>query len=73
MLHAADHLQFAAWLEVNHQSAAEVWLAIATKGSGLPSVTASEAIDVALCFGWIDGQRKALDDQHFLQRYCPRR
>jgi uncharacterized protein YdeI (YjbR/CyaY-like superfamily) len=46
---------------------------IAKKGSGIASVTHDEALDVALCFGWIDAQRKPLDDTYFLQRFCPRR
>jgi uncharacterized protein YdeI (YjbR/CyaY-like superfamily) len=50
-----------------------VWLKIAKKGSGIASVTAAEAIDVALCYGWIDGQRKSLDATYFLQKLTPRR
>jgi uncharacterized protein YdeI (YjbR/CyaY-like superfamily) len=50
-----------------------VWPKIAKKGSGLVSITVAEALDVALCYGWIDGQRKALDQRHYLQRYTPRR
>jgi uncharacterized protein YdeI (YjbR/CyaY-like superfamily) len=61
------------WLGEHHDSPDGVWLKIAKKASGLRTVTAPEALDVALCFGWIDGQRKALDDTHFLQRYTPRR
>ena len=53
--------------------ATEVWLRIAKKGSGLASLSIGEALDGALCFGWIDGQRRGLDDVSFLQRYCPRR
>jgi uncharacterized protein YdeI (YjbR/CyaY-like superfamily) len=62
-----------AWLEENHAASPGVWLKIAKKGSGHRSVTHSEALDVALRFGWIDGQRKALDDAWFLQRFTPRR
>jgi uncharacterized protein YdeI (YjbR/CyaY-like superfamily) len=62
-----------AWLEKHHETAAEAWLRIAKKGSGLSSVSIGEALDGALCFGWIDGQRRGLDDVSFLQRYCPRR
>lgn len=69
----ADSAEFEAWLDENHASAPEVWIEIAKKGSGIPSITASEAIDCVLAFGWIDAQRKALDERYFLQRYCPRR
>jgi len=62
-----------AWLEEHHSTAGEVWLRIAKKGSGLPSLSIADALDGALCFGWIDGQRRRLDDVSFLQRYCPRR
>ena len=51
----------------------ELWLKIHKKGSGLPTVTNAQALDVALCWGWIDGIRKSLDEQSFLQRYTPRR
>ena len=65
--------EFAAWMEANHASADGLWLKVAKKGSGVPSVYTPEALDVALCYGWIDGQRKSLDDSHFLQKYTPRR
>ena len=51
----------------------ELWLKIHKKGSGLPTVTSAQALDVALCWGWIDGIRKAFDERSFLQRYTPRR
>jgi len=50
-----------------------IWLKIAKKGSGLPSITIVEALDVALCHGWIDGQRLGLDDSYYLQKCTPRR
>ena len=62
-----------AWLEEEHERANEVWLKIAKKASGIESVTHAEALEVALCFGWIDGQRKAFDSDWFLQRFTPRR
>lgn len=62
-----------AWLEAEHERADEVWLKIAKKRSGIDSVTHAEALEVALCFGWIDGQRKAFDADWFLQRFTPRR
>jgi uncharacterized protein YdeI (YjbR/CyaY-like superfamily) len=64
---------FEAWLRANHASESELWLKIHKKGSGLPSVTADEAIDSALCWGWIDGLRKGFDERSFLQRFTPRR
>jgi uncharacterized protein YdeI (YjbR/CyaY-like superfamily) len=60
------------WLEANHAESAGVWLKIAKKASGIETVTHAEALEVALCFGWIDGQRKAFDEIHFLQRFTPR-
>jgi uncharacterized protein YdeI (YjbR/CyaY-like superfamily) len=64
---------FAAWMKANHARETELWLKIHKKGSGLPSVTIAQALDVVLCWGWIDGIRKSFDDQSFLQRYTPRR
>ena len=61
------------WLEGNHTSADGVWLGIAKKGAPEPSVTYGEALEVALCFGWIDSQKRGLDETHFLQRFTPRR
>jgi len=62
-----------AWLEENHASCEGVWLKIAKKGAAEPSVTYGEALQLALCFGWIDSQKRGFDDQHFLQRFTPRR
>ena len=61
------------WMRRNHARETELWLRIYKKGSGVPTVTNAQALDVALCWGWIDGIRKALDEQSFLQRYSPRR
>lgn len=63
---------FYRWLGDNHDKADELWIKIHKVGSGLPSITAKEAIDVVLCWGWIDGIRKGFDDKSFLQRYTPR-
>lgn len=68
-----DAAAFEAWLEANHASAPGVWLRIAKKDAGVATVTYAEALDVALCFGWIDGQRRAHDASWFLQRFTPRR
>lgn len=64
---------FEAWLSKNHASETEIWLKVHKKGSGLQSVTCAQALDVALCWGWIDGIRKAFDQRSFLQRYTPRK
>ncbi len=64
---------FEKWLSANHARETEIWLKIHKKDSGLPTVTAPEALDVALCWGWIDGIRKGFDERSFLQRYTPRR
>ena len=63
---------FHKWLARNHDKADEVWIKIHKVGSGLKSITPKEAIDVVLCWGWIDGLRKGFDDKSFLQRYSPR-
>lgn len=67
-----DAASFYQWLAKNHDKADEVWIKIHKKASGLKSITDKEAIDVALCWGWIDAIRKGFDDRSFLQRYCPR-
>ncbi len=64
---------FESWLRKNHAREREVWLRIFKKGSGVPSITIAEALDVVLCWGWIDGIRKAFDECSYLQRYTPRR
>lgn len=64
---------WAAWLAKNHGASSGVWLRLAKKSSGASSVTYAEAIDVALCYGWIDGQKKSESEQHWLQRFVPRK
>jgi uncharacterized protein YdeI (YjbR/CyaY-like superfamily) len=64
---------FEAWLRANHARETEIWLRIYKKDSGKPTVTIAQALDVALCWGWIDGIRKAFDEDSYLQRYTPRR
>jgi uncharacterized protein YdeI (YjbR/CyaY-like superfamily) len=61
------------WLEDNHSAVEGIWLKIAKKGSGERSVTYAEALELALAFGWIDSQKRGLDETHFLQRFTPRR
>lgn len=67
-----DAASFSAWLAEHHDSWPEVWIKIHKVGSGLASITAKEAIDVVLCWGWIDAVRKGFDERSFLQRYTPR-
>ena len=64
---------FESWLKKHHATSDGLWLRIAKRGAAEPSVTYPEAVEIALCWGWIDGQKKSLDDQHFLQRFTPRR
>jgi uncharacterized protein YdeI (YjbR/CyaY-like superfamily) len=64
---------FEAWLSQHHDTEPELWLKIHKKDTGLPTVTYAEALDVALCWGWIDGQKKGFDEKSFLQRFCPRK
>ncbi|KAK4188560.1 bacteriocin-protection, YdeI or OmpD-associated-domain-containing protein [Podospora australis] len=72
--HFPDAKAWETWLEIHHATETlGIWMKISKKGSGIPSVTYDEAIDCALCFGWIDGQRKSHDAQHFIQRFTPRR
>ncbi|MEO6510119.1 MAG: YdeI/OmpD-associated family protein [Nocardioides sp.] len=73
MLDLPDVAAWEAWLEAHHESEHEVWLRIAKRHSGLATISIADALDGALCFGWIDGQRRGLDEVSFLQRYCPRR
>jgi len=68
-----DAAEFEAWLFANADLQVGVWLKIAKKGSGIPSLTGDEAVDLGLCYGWISGQRKSLDEVHYLQKYVPRR
>jgi uncharacterized protein YdeI (YjbR/CyaY-like superfamily) len=62
-----------AWMRKKHASASELWIKVHKKSSGLASVTPAEALDVMLCWGWIDGLRRGFDERSFLQRYSPRR
>ncbi|MDQ5871702.1 MAG: YdeI/OmpD-associated family protein [Acidobacteriota bacterium] len=66
-------VSFEAWLGANHARETELWLRIYKKDSGVPTVTHPQALDVALCWGWIDGIRKAFDERSFLQRFTPRK
>jgi uncharacterized protein YdeI (YjbR/CyaY-like superfamily) len=67
------HTAFEAWLAKNHAGETELWLRIHKKDSGVPTVTHAQALEVALCWGWIDGIRKTFDEGSFLQRFSPRK
>ncbi|MEV0357258.1 YdeI/OmpD-associated family protein [Nocardia sp. NPDC050697] len=73
IIDCADAAEWERWLAANHERAAEVWVRIAKKGAGRASVTITEALDGALCVGWIDSHRRGVDAEHYLQRYSPRR
>jgi uncharacterized protein YdeI (YjbR/CyaY-like superfamily) len=64
--------KWAAWLTKQHDRSAGVWLKLAKKDSELSSVTYEEALDVALCYGWVDGQKKGFNDKYWLQKFTPR-
>ena len=68
-----DAEEFDTWLAERHDHQPGVWLKLAKRSSGIPSMTSDEAVDVGLCWGWISGQRRALDDTWYLQKYVPRR
>jgi uncharacterized protein YdeI (YjbR/CyaY-like superfamily) len=65
--------EFEAWMEEHHDSSDGIWIKFAKKGSGIESLVYAPALQVALCFGWIDGQAKSVDDRYYLQRFTPRR
>jgi uncharacterized protein YdeI (YjbR/CyaY-like superfamily) len=64
---------FEAWLAKHHADTDGLWVRFYKKASGVPTITYAEALEVALCYGWIDGQRKSLDAESFIQLYTPRR
>lgn len=72
-LRFATQADFERWLASQHTSSDGVWLLIAKAGAREPSITYPQAVESALCFGWIDGHKKGLDDQHWVQRFTPRR
>jgi uncharacterized protein YdeI (YjbR/CyaY-like superfamily) len=73
VLELATQADWERWLDANHGDADAVWLKFAKKGSGVETVNYAEALEVALCYGWIDGQSRRLDDRFYLQRFTPRR
>ena len=73
LLHVTSQTDWEAWLAQNHADAPGVWLQIAKKGQGVTSVSYAEAVEGGLCYGWIDGQKRAYNEQFYLQRFTPRR
>ena len=71
-LYCALQAQWAQWLDQQHASSSGVWLRIAKKGAPAPSVSYAEALEVALCFGWIDGKKQSFNEHYWLQRFTPR-
>ena len=69
----ADREGLRVWLEEHHATATELWMGMYKKSSGRPSITWPEAVDEALCFGWIDGVRQRIDDESYMNRFTPRR
>ena len=65
-------VEFRAWLAAHHQTARELWVGFYKKGSGRPGITWPESVDEALCFGWIDGVRKSIDEASYMIRFTPR-
>jgi uncharacterized protein YdeI (YjbR/CyaY-like superfamily) len=70
--HFASKAKWADWLARQHDKSPGLWLKLAKKDSGIKSITYEEALDVALCYGWIDGQKKGFDDKYWLQKFTPR-
>jgi uncharacterized protein YdeI (YjbR/CyaY-like superfamily) len=69
----ASQAEWEAWLDAEHAGSDGVWIKFAKKGSGVPTVSYPEALDVALCYGWIDSQVRSLDERFYLQKFTPRR
>ena len=69
----ADREAFRAWLDEHHGTASELWMGLYKRGSGRPSISWPEAVDEALCFGWIDSVRQRIDDDSYMNRFTPRK
>ena len=65
--------EFKTWMYQYHDKKNGIWIKIAKKSSNVPSITHEEALDIALCYGWIDSLRRGLDETYFLQKFTPRR
>lgn len=73
VLFFATPAELLAWMDEHAEESDGIWLKFAKKASGIQSVVYAEAVEIALCHGWIDGQVKRLDEQHYLQKFTPRR
>jgi uncharacterized protein YdeI (YjbR/CyaY-like superfamily) len=71
-LYLTDRSQWRAWLEANYNKATEIWLVYPNKSTGKPRILYNDAVEEALCFGWIDSIQKSLDKDHAIQRFTPR-
>jgi uncharacterized protein YdeI (YjbR/CyaY-like superfamily) len=69
----ATAAEFRDWLKEHHDTADELWMGVYKKGSGIPSITWSEAVDEALCYGWVDSIRKGIDQKRYMNRFTPRK
>lgn len=69
----ASQAEWEAWLDAEHRASDGVWIKFAKKGSGVGTVVYAEALDVALCYGWIDSQMQSLDERFYVQKFTPRR
>jgi uncharacterized protein YdeI (YjbR/CyaY-like superfamily) len=71
-IYAKDRKEWRSWLQKNHQSKDHIWLIYYKKHTGQTSITYTDAVEEAICFGWIDGQIKKIDDDRYMQRFTPR-
>ena len=72
-VYARTREEFRAWLQANHESRSEIWLINFKKATGKPSIPYVEAVEEAICFGWIDGLEKSIDAERYATRFTPRR
>jgi len=72
LLHFGNRAEWRSWLERNHNKAKEAWLAHYKRATGRPTVSYDEAVEEALCFGWIDGKKRSIDSESYAYRYTPR-
>jgi len=72
IIHFSAQPDWEVWLAAHHETSSGLWLKVAKKSSGIPTVTYQQALDVALCYGWIDGQKQSFDTDYFLQRFTRR-
>lgn len=73
MLPVKNRSEWRSWLEANHKISSEVWLVFFKKATGKPSITYDDAVEEAVCFGWVDGMKKSIDDERYAYRFTPRK